>query len=153
MTVHDYSAAAKDFAKALTVAPDFSLAKFMEAVAKLRDAQVSGASSDNADRGKLQQAKYLDIINDFRQAAEITPDMPLAWYNIGCVYLTMHDYNSAIDAFSRAIALNKDFGEAYFNRGYAYLTLGNKTAGVNDLSTAGQLGVAPAYNLMKRISN
>ena len=153
MTVHDYNAAAKDFAKALTVAPDFSLAKFMEAVAKLRDAQVSGASSDNADRGKLQQAKYLDIINDFKQAAEITPDMPLAWYNIGCVYLTMHDYNSAIDAFSRAIALNKDFGEAYFNRGYAYLTLGNKTAGVNDLSTAGQLGVAPAYNLMKRISN
>ena len=43
-------------------------------------------------------------------------------------------------------------GEAYYNRGYVYLKLGNKDAGIADLSKAGELGIVPSYNLLKRMS-
>lgn len=43
-------------------------------------------------------------------------------------------------------------GEAFYNRGYVYLRLGNERLGIADLSRAGQLGILPAYNLIKRIS-
>jgi regulator of sirC expression with transglutaminase-like and TPR domain len=43
-------------------------------------------------------------------------------------------------------------GEAWYNRGYIYLKLGNERAGISDLSRAGQLGILPAYNLIKRIT-
>ena len=64
----------------------------------------------------------------------------------------MQDFTSAIAAFSRAIDLKPDLGEAYYNRGYIYLKLGNERAGIADLSKAGELGIVPAYNLIKRIS-
>lgn len=45
-----------------------------------------------------------------------------------------------------------DLGEAYYNRGYLYLMLGNKDAGIADLSKAGELGIVPSYNLLKRMT-
>ena len=44
-------------------------------------------------------------------------------------------------------------GQAYYNRGYIYLKLGNRRAGIADLSKAGEMGIVPAYNLIKRMSN
>jgi hypothetical protein len=43
-------------------------------------------------------------------------------------------------------------GEAYYNRGFVYLKLGNKDAGIADLSKAGELGIIPSYNLLKRMT-
>ncbi len=37
--------------------------------------------------------------------------------------------------------------------GYIYLKLGNRRAGIADLSKAGEMGIVPAYNLIKRMSN
>lgn len=65
----------------------------------------------------------------------------------------MQDYTSALSAFNKAIEMKPDFGEAFYNRGYVYFTLGNRNAGSSDLSRAGQLGVAPSYNLLKRMSD
>ena len=43
-------------------------------------------------------------------------------------------------------------GEAWYNRGYVYLQLGNRDAGLADLSKAGELGIVPSYNLLKRMT-
>ena len=62
------------------------------------------------------------------------------------------DLTSALSAYSKAIDLKPDFGEAYYNRGYLYMRLGNKDAGVENLSKAGELGIVPSYNLLKRMT-
>ena len=62
------------------------------------------------------------------------------------------DYTSAISSYSTAIQLKPDFAEAYYNRGLLYLRLGNKNLGVADLSKAGELGMLPSYNILKRMT-
>ena len=62
------------------------------------------------------------------------------------------DLTSAISAYTKAIELKPEFGEAYYNRGYLYLKLGNREAGIADLSKAGELGIVPSYNLLKRMT-
>ncbi len=66
--------------------------------------------------------------------------------------MSLGDYTSAISAYTKAIELKADLGEAYYNRGYLYLMLGNKDAGIADLSKAGELGIVPSYNLLKRMT-
>ncbi len=157
MTLHNYLAATNDFNNALKLAPRFSLAYFMSAVAKYRtiitDKATKSARKSESQNASLHRAKLLDVISDFEKALQISPEMHLAYYNMGVVYITMQDYTSALSAFNKAIELNPDFGEAFYNRGYVYFTLGNREAGSNDLSRAGQLGVAPSYNLLKRMAD
>ena len=50
-----------------------------------------------------------------------------------------------------AIKINPEFGQAYYNRGLVYLQMGNKNHGIADLSKAGELGVLPSYNVLKRM--
>ena len=56
-----------------------------------------------------------------------------------------------MQAYSEAIKIDPEFGEAYFNRGLAYLNSGNKNQAFSDLSKAGELGVIPSYNILKRM--
>ena len=157
MTLRNYPAAASDFNRALQLAPKFSLSYFMSAVAKYRSVVTDNATSTSKKKENhelsLHKAKLMDVISDFEKALQISPQMHLAYYNMGVVYITLRDYTSALSAFNKAIEINPDFGEAYYNRGYVYFTLGNREAGSSDLSRAGQLGVVPSYNLLKRMSD
>ena len=76
----------------------------------------------------------------------------MAYFNLGNIYFELEDYDNATKAYDNAIALKPDFGEAYYNRGYIALRDGRRQAGIADLSKAGELGIVPAYNLIKRIS-
>lgn len=78
--------------------------------------------------------------------------MAIAYYNKGVLLAEMHDFTSALAAFNKAVDLKPDFGEAYYNRGYVYFRLGNRAAGTSDLSKAGELGIVPSYNLLKRMN-
>lgn len=158
MTLHNYQAASADFKQALALAPDFALAQFMIAVAKYRQLLTENAITDVSNATEvpdvtLRKARFQDIISEFEAALKLSPEMSVAYYNMGVVFIAMQDFTSALSAFNKAIDLNHDFGEAYYNRGYVYFTLGNRTAGSADLSRAGQLGIAPSYNLLKRMSN
>ena len=108
-------------------------------------ARASLASHESRDRFRL-------VLDDLDRVTKLSPDMAIAQYNKGVVYARLQDYTSAISAFSRAIELKPDFGEAYYNRGYVYLNLGNRRAGTADLSKAGELGIVPSYNLLKRMN-
>lgn len=158
MTLHNYNAAVADFKQALNIAPDFTLAQFMTAVGKYRqlvtDAAVAVPGSETIGKdASLLRARFQDVISEFEATLKLSPEMSVAYYNMGVVFIAMQDFTSALSAFNKAIECNKDFGEAYYNRGYVYFTLGNRAAGSADLSRAGQLGVAPSYNLLKRMSN
>jgi tetratricopeptide (TPR) repeat protein len=64
----------------------------------------------------------------------------------------LKDYRAAIVSYNEAIELEPTLAEAYYNRGFVYLKLGNKDAGIADLSKAGELGIIPSYNLLKRMT-
>ena len=83
---------------------------------------------------------------------KLSPKSVYALYNRGFIYMLMGDYTSAIGSFNEAIAIKPDLGEAFYNRGLMYFKLGNREKGVADLSNAGELGVLPSYNVLKRMS-
>lgn len=146
-TLHDYEQAANDFASASGMADDFGLAYFMHAVANHRLMLTGTAPADVPRRAVLSS-----IIDDYEKMLAINPNSPIALFNLGNLYLETEDLTSALSAFNRAIELKADFGEAYYNRGYVYFRLGNKSKGTADLSRAGELGIIPSYNLLKRMS-
>jgi tetratricopeptide (TPR) repeat protein len=75
-----------------------------------------------------------------------------AHFNKGNAFMLQGDYTNAISCYSTAIELKPDLGEAYYNRGLMYLRMGNKNLGIADLSKAGELGILPSYNVLKRMS-
>ncbi|MCM1483183.1 MAG: tetratricopeptide repeat protein [Muribaculaceae bacterium] len=157
MTVHNFKNAIADFTKASELAPDFTLAFFMRAIASYRDlmsreASLADAPVATASLHGSDKAMMTSIIADFDHALELSPTLAVVHFNKGVIYMEMQDITSAINAFNQAIELRPGFGEAYYNRGYAYLKLGNRKAGMEDLSKAGELGIVPSYSVLKRMS-
>ena len=99
-----------------------------------------------------QNETLTKVIDDLNEVLKRSPKNIYATYNKGCVYLLLNDYTSAINCFSTCIDIKPDLGEAYYNRGLTYLRLGNRERGVADLSKAGELGILPSYNVLKRIN-
>jgi len=143
ITLRDYENATEDLNRAISLTPDFTLAYLARA----------GARYINHTTNTPSRVTKQTIIDDLDTVIKLSPKMAIAHYNKGVILAEMQDYTSAIAAFSRAIELKPDFGEAYYNRGFVYLKLGNRNAGVSDLSKAGELGIVPSYNLLKRMSH
>ena len=100
-----------------------------------------------------QDATTLDLmIKDLDQVIKLSPKNVYAHFNKGNAYMLQGDYTSAISCYNTAIELKPDLGEAYYNRGLMYLRMGNKAPGIADLSKAGELGILPSYNVLKRMS-
>ena len=102
-------------------------------------------------RGSLKLKALDDIADDIDRALRLSPEMAVAWFNKGNILFERNDPSGAVEALSKAIELKPDFGEAYYNRGYIKLHEGLRAEGISDLSRAGELGIIPAYNLIKRI--
>lgn len=158
MTVHNYKAAEEDFSRAIDVMPSFALAYFMRSVARYKENMADAETmSGNSEAGKLNMQKarvaYTNVLADLDQMLKLSPNSAIAYFNKGVVYVEMQDYTSALSAFNKAIELEPTFGEAFYNRGYVYFKLGNRAHGTADLSRAGELGIVPSYNLLKRMSN
>ncbi|MDE5552429.1 MAG: tetratricopeptide repeat protein, partial [Muribaculaceae bacterium] len=129
----NYEGAEQDFTKAIVSADNFT-------TALLARAYVYAA----LDRPQMAS-------DDLDAALRINPDLVYAWFNKGIIYYTLGDYTSAMQAFENAIRLNPSLGAAYYNRGLCYMHSGNRQAAFSDLSRAGELGVLPSYNLIKRM--
>lgn len=155
VTTRNYQAAIADAARAIELMPDFAPAYWLRAQARYRKLQVDRDSPepgvDANTRLIAAEAAMNDILADVDKGLELSPLTAVAWFNKGNLLLENQDYTSAIAAYTRAIELKPDMGEAYYNRGYIYLKLGNSQAGIADLSKAGESGIVPAYNLIKRI--
>lgn len=155
VTTRSYSAAIDDASRAIALMPDFAPAYWLRAQARYRKLQFDRDTPDEnippAVRLQVAEAAKADIMADIDKGLELSPNTAVAWFNKGNLLLEGHDYTSALAAYARAIEIKPDMGEAYFNRGYIHLQLGNRQAGISDLSKAGEAGIVPAYNLIKRI--
>lgn len=159
MTLHNYQAAIADLNRAIELTSDFTLAYLLRADALFKEAATAVDDTPATERpgqrelaAQQRRHTFESIIADLDRVAELSPRMAIAHYNKGFILLEMQDYTQAVSSFNRAIELKPDMGEAYYNRGFVYFKLGNKPAGTADLSKAGELGVIPSYNLLKRMT-
>lgn len=157
ITVRDYQNAEKDIDRAITMAPDLALNYLIRAQARYSRYQLernssSSQSSDALTRASLGRKALNDIADDLDRAISLSPRSAVAYYNKGNILYELEEYYLATAAYNKAIELKPDFGEAYYNRGYIALKAGRSNEGVADLSKAGELGIIPAYNLIKRIT-
>ena len=97
-----------------------------------------------------RQYDYSEAIADMRAAAETVPDIPYIYFNLGNLYCLASEHVQSIENYTRAIELYPYMGDAYFNRGLVLIYLKDREKGCIDLSRAGELGVADAYNVIKR---
>ena len=152
LTVRDYDNAEKDASRAIDAAPALALGYMVRAQARYGRYMLGHSEgSDAATRGAMSLKLLDDIVADYNKVIELSLSNPIAWFNKGNVLFEKEDYDGAQQAYSKAIQLKPDFGEAYYNRGYIMLKEGRRAEGISDLSKAGELGIIPAYNLIKRI--
>ena len=164
MMLYNYASAITDFTRALELNGDFMLAYLMRADARFKNlkAEMDAAATDSrpsvlpGGSYKAADARYRarlnEVVADLDRVIALSPRMAIGYYNKGCVLAEMGDATGAIEAFSKAIDLEPNLGVAYYNRGYQYLELGDSRNGSADLSRAGQMGVVPSDNLLKRMN-
>ena len=140
----NYKAAIEDFDRIINMNPDFTIAYIARGVARYEDARLQ------TDQ-RLAMQEIAMAAADFEAATRLDPGLIHAWFNMGYILYTQRDYSQAAECFSKAIALDPDFGAAYYNRGLCELSTGRKNEAFADLSRAGELGVLPSYNILKRM--
>lgn len=148
--LRNYDGAIEDLNKAVEGADDFVTALFARSYAYYASAKnpidEETSSSISPAKMKLQMA-----MRDIDSVIGLNPRMIYAWFNKGMIYYDIDDYTSAIQCFNEAIIIDPEFGEAYYNRGLAYMRQGNRQQAFSDISKAGELGILPSYNLLKRM--
>lgn len=113
------------------------------------DGQSANIANESARMRKLE---FEMVMRDYDKVIELNPNFVYAYLNRANVSCMQKDYPTALLNLDKAIALNPEFAEAYFNRGLVYIYQGETAKGVADLSKAGELGIIPAYNIIKRVS-
>lgn len=164
----NYDAALADLDKAVEANPLFAAPLFQRAFTVMarqdaaarvsraeREELGSPSGTDEAAAKMLEDAAAKDAFRsamaDFDAALKIDPRLAFAWYDKGCIYYAMRNYTDALQCYNEAIAINPEFGNAWYNRALTYLRLGNRSEAAANLSKAGELGVLPAYNALKRL--
>lgn len=154
----NYAAAIEAYDKAIDKDPGFTMAYIgrgasRQAALKNRAADVEEHDNPAAAalRQREAQREFALIIEDYDKALQLNPRLVFAWINKGNLYYDAGDYTSALQCYSEAVHIDPSLGSAYFNRGITYLQIGNKRLAFADLSKAGELGVIPSYNLLKRM--
>lgn len=157
--VQDFYNALEDLDAAIKIDPRFSTAYFVRAFIRCKQLEYErseaaydfGQSADKkAAETKNTFIAYESIRKDMNTVIELEPDFCCAYYNRACILAMLKDFRGALNDLNKAIELDNKFPEAYYNRGLINVFLGNDKQGISDLSKAGELGIAQAYNIIKR---
>lgn len=110
----------------------------------------TGATRAKVRENTTKNYDYTAAIHDMKKAAQLYPEFPFIYYNLGNMYCLSGDLPESIRQYSKAIDLFPYLGEAYYNRGLVLIYLKDNEKGCLDISKAGELGVTEAYNVIKR---
>jgi tetratricopeptide (TPR) repeat protein len=61
---------------------------------------------------RLQQAKYQEAIESYRQVQKLEPDFAITSYKLGLAYFKQNQWAKAEKEWMRALELNPDFEQA-----------------------------------------
>lgn len=162
--VQDFGSSIDDFTQSILLDDTFFPAYFMRALVRYKQLEYKkaeaslneGTTSSTLADTKMPEVTAIDyevVKKDLDHVLLLAPDFVYGYYNRGNVLSTLKDYRAALLDYDKAIELNPDFPEAYFNRGLTHIFLGNNKQGIKDLSKAGELGIVPAYNIIKRFTD
>jgi tetratricopeptide (TPR) repeat protein len=160
--VQDFSNAINDFTQSILLDDTFFPAYFMRAIVRFKQfeyqtaehqsQQPTSPSMGQLKVDKVEAMDYTLVRRDLDKVIDLVPDFVYGYYNRACLLTQMKEYRSAIVDYDKAIEMKPDFAEAYYNRGLTHIYLGNNRQGIADLSKAGELGIASAYNVIKRFT-
>lgn len=109
--------------------------------------------SDPANRlhnNSKRTYSYDEAIADLNKALKLFPDFAYAYYNRANLRALSGSLPEAYEDYSKAISLNPFFAEAFYNRGVVQIFMKDTRKGCLDISKAGELGIAEAYEVLKR---
>ncbi len=92
---------------------------------------------------------YDEAIEDMNKVIKLYPEFAEAYYNRANLMAISGKLPEAYDDYTRAIELDAELGEAYYNRGLVQIFMKDTRKGCMDLSKAGELGIASAYDLLR----
>ena len=75
------------------------------------------------------------------RAIELQPDMAEAHNNMGLLFMSMHDFDSALDSFNKVISISPDYAPGYANIGNVHLQQGEYAQAITSYKKALDLGV------------
>ena len=93
---------------------------------------------------------YDEAIEDMNKAIKLYPELAEAYYNRANLMAISGRLPEAYDDYTRAIELEPELGEAYYNRGLVQIYMKDTRKGCMDLSKAGELGIASAYDILRQ---
>ncbi len=111
---------------------------------------------------RLEIRDYPGAVADFTKAIEIGPrtntkttdvfdfEYEDAYFKRGYAKSILEDYKGALADFEEVIRINPQAGGAYLNRGLIMTSLGQNENACIDYSKAGELGIAKAYEMIKK---
>ena len=87
----------------------------------------------------------------FERAANISPELPGSWHNLGHFYLETGRYDDAVRHLEKALQLRHDLPDALYSLGLAYAKLGNTAAALAQCETLSVLDSDKARELRDEI--
>lgn len=157
--VRDFEASLADLEEALKLNANNAITHFLMAQLNARQYEVKSSEVNEAPskavQNEVEATRKLLLqrtLSVLKRVVEIAPNFAYAHYNIGNIYFMQKDYAGARKAYSTALNCDAHFPEAYYNRGLAAILDKDVTAGLSDLSQAGEYGLYQAYSLIKKYS-
>lgn len=157
--LQDYQSALDDLDEATKSGSGMWAVWFCRAQVRARELEMRRADRElnlqnviTDDREFRIDPGYQAVINDLTKVLEIVPDFQYALYNRGTYYAMTNDLHAALVDFDKAIETDGTLAEAWYNRGIVEVFLGRMDEAFRDLGKAGELGLYPAYNIIKRFS-
>ena len=110
--------------------------------------QMNDADREFLANQKFEEGNKLYYANDYDEAIKLYDEVLKfgeysdAYYNRGCAYSDLGQYERAIQDYNKAIQINPNIYQTYGNRGEAYYYLKNYNQAFEDLNKSIELGAS-----------
>ena len=124
------------------------------AVEQRRQSPAEATAQTEYDRGvRARVAKdWTTAVAAFRRAAQLRPDFPEAWNELGFALRNVGRYADSLEAYDRALKLRPNFPEALEYLGEAYVKMGRLDDARRVLDRLRPLDTARAAELAEEIA-
>ena len=142
--LQNFESAIDDLSTYLQIDSTSVLALWQRAACQSKQNQFQASEGTNIDM------KTANVLGDLCAAIRLDPENPYLYYNRATLYAYRKDYQKAIDDYMHSLTIDAQLAEAWYNCGLCRIFAGDKQGGISALSKAGEMGLYPAYNLIKR---